>query len=196
LRREALALICHLLRRERTTRRGRSAGALARYQQDMHDLVRHSDVVEARAAQHEFKLRLEQLRATRNVPASMMKETENMHRWAGHTWLRAYECAAMLTAGTKARASPDTIKKSYMKIERLSSVSSEPFRYLVLNGSFLRRLGIDVDYRDQGRKGVPLFDLTLDDSPAKLRRSIRRRSTCRLPKQRGCAPEKRHATSG
>src|SRR5207245_1641818 len=122
----------------------------------------------------------------RNVPASMMKETENMHRWAGHTWLRAYECAAMLTAGTKARASPDTIKKSYMKIERLSSVSSEPFRYLVLNGSFLRRLGIDVDYRDQGRKGVPLFDLTLDDSPAKLRRSIRRRSTSRLPKQRGC----------
>jgi hypothetical protein len=154
-------VLCSLLRRERSKKRGRSAGAGTRYRQDMIDLARHSDVEEIRERQKEFKLRVQELHALRKVPPAMLKDSEKMLRWLGTTWIRVYECAAMILAGTKAAAKPETIKSSYQKVQRNGRDPKQPMRYMVLNSRFLRRVGIESGFSTRrDKKSVPFYDLT------------------------------------
>jgi hypothetical protein len=153
---------CALLRREKSKKRGRACGAVARYRQDMIDLARSDEVSVVRQVQKEFLQQVEELRALPRVPRELLEEKEKMLAWLGHTLSRAFECASMMLAQTEAFGSPEAMKRSYRQVERNSRDPKQAYRYHVLDHRFLRKLGIkpELGY-GRGRKLVPLYDLTL-----------------------------------
>lgn len=157
----ATELLCNLMRRERSTRRGRSCGYVARYRQDMIDLARHSEVDVIRQRQKAILQQVEELRATPNVPKAMLQEREKMLGWIGKTLDRAFECAVPVLEGSQAYAGRDAIKASYFRVERHSRDPKKALRYHVLDAGILRKLGIkhETEYRP-GRKKIPFYELT------------------------------------
>jgi hypothetical protein len=158
----ATELLCSLIRREKSARRGRSCGHVARYRQDMIDFQRWGEVDVVRQKQREILKQVEELRAIPNAPRSMLEEREKMLAWAGRSLNRAFECAAMKLEASQAYAGPDAIKASYFRVERNSRDPKKALRYHVLDAGFLRKIGIkhEIEYRP-GRKKVPLYELTI-----------------------------------
>ena len=158
----ATELLCDLLRREKSDRRGRSCGYVARHRQDRIDFVRWDQVTTARQKQVEIREQVAELRAMPNVPRSMLEEREKMLAWAGSTLNRAFECAAMLLEGTEAYASPEAMKRSYFQVERNSRDPKQALRYHLLDPKFEHKIGIkhEIVVRP-GRKVVPLYELTI-----------------------------------
>lgn len=143
-------------------KRGRAAGAIARYRQNMIHAARWDAVREVRRMQKELRAEVEQLRKFPNVSPSLLAERTKMLHWVGRDLLRAYECASMILRGTDACGSPETMKTSYRVVQRSCRDRSKAVRYHVLDQRFLRRLGIDLDFnRRKGKKFVPFYDLTL-----------------------------------
>jgi hypothetical protein len=155
-------LLCSLLRREKSNKRGRACGHVARYRQDMIDHARWSEVQVVRQKQIEIKEQVDELRAMANPPKVVLAERQKMLDWVGRTLRRAFECAAMLLEGTNAYGSPEAIKRSYFEVIRNDREQKRPLRYHVLDARFLARLGIEFEVGVRpGRKTVPLYDLTL-----------------------------------
>jgi hypothetical protein len=88
----ASRLLCDLLRREKSNRRGRSCGYVARHRQDRIDYDRWDMVDEIRRRQESLKEEVETLRARPGVPPAMLDEREKYLKWAGSTLER--ECFA------------------------------------------------------------------------------------------------------
>jgi hypothetical protein len=155
-------LLCDLLRRERSNRRGRACGAVARHRQDMIDYARWDQVKDVRQRQIEIAEQVEELRGLANVAPERLEEREKMLAWAGSTLNRAFECAAMILEGSEAYGSPDAIKRSYFQVERNSHDPGQALRYHMLDAEFLRMLGLkhEIEMRP-GRKKVPLHELTI-----------------------------------
>jgi hypothetical protein len=158
----AVELLCDLMKREKSKRRGRSGGYIARYRQALIDLERFEEVRSVRQKQMDIREEVEKLRATPNVPPSIMEERENMLAWVGGSLNRAFECAAMLLEGSQAYASPEAMKRSYFKVERNSRDPNKALRYHLLDPQFLRKIGIKYQIESRpGRKKVPLYELTI-----------------------------------
>ena len=135
---------------------------MARYRQDMVDYARWDQVTVVRQKQIEIREEVEELRAKRNVPKSMLEEQEKKLAWVGKTLNRAYECAAMLLEGDEAYGSPEAMKRSYFQVKRNSGGPRHTLRYHLLDPRFLSRLGLkhEIEMRP-GRKKVPFYNLTL-----------------------------------
>lgn len=141
-----------------SNKRGRSGSPLARYRQDMVDYARWDAVCEVRSRQISLREELDELRACKAAPRPLTEEHEKLLRWVGHTWLRAYECAAMILAQTIARGGPDAMKGSYIRVKG----NQHPLRYHLFDRDFLRSLGLEIDCdRQRHRKIIPLHQLTL-----------------------------------
>ena len=154
----ACELIFSLLRNDKTHRRGRAAGIVARYRQDMVDYTRWDVVCEVREKQKELPGTADELRQG-NAPRDAIKETDRMRRWAGRDWLRAYECASMILQRTDAHAGPDAIKSSYLRVCK-NSAGGKP-RYRVLGRAIEKKLGIDCSFQRRVNKFVAYYNLTL-----------------------------------
>ena len=152
-------LMRDLLKREKAQKRGRAAGHIARYRQDLWDHERWDAVVEVREQQKRIRARVKLLRAHPSYSKKSLKSDEKMLAWIGHDWLRAYECAAMVLTGRNARIGVDAMKKSYRRIQRCNLTDN---RYYLLDQRFLRKLGFEGPLeRKPGTKLLPLFALTL-----------------------------------
>jgi len=158
--RAASELVFALLRNEKSKKRGRACGIVARYRQDMIDFERWERVCEVREKQEELPEVAEDLQA-RNAPQGMLEEQEKMRDWTGKDWLKAYECASMIVQGTDAHAGPDAMKTSYQKVQQNDRDPKQALRYHVLGRAIERRLGLDCSFPRRVNKCAPFFDLTL-----------------------------------
>jgi hypothetical protein len=73
--------------------------------------------------------------------------------WLGHTKSRVFECVAEVLEKTDAFGSPESIKRSYLQVERQMKVSSQAWRYNQLDHLFLQMLGLESDlgYGDRAK---------------------------------------------
>jgi hypothetical protein len=147
-----------LLRNDKTKKRGRSAGIVARYRQDMIDFERWDLVRQVREKQDELPLVVDDLRK-RDAPQAMIDEHVKMRDWVGRDWLRAYECASMILQGTDAHAGPDAMKSSYLTVKQNND--ERGLRYHVLGAQIEYRLDINCNFQRRVNKGTPFYDLTL-----------------------------------
>lgn len=158
----AMELLCDLMRREKSNRRGRSCGHIARHRQDMIDFERWSAVFEVREKQKGIRKQVDEIRAIPTAPRSMLKEREKMLAWVGSSLNRAFECAAMLLEGSEAYASPEAIKRSYFQVERNSRDPKQALRYHLLDPQFEHKIGIKHQIAARpGKKIMPLHELTI-----------------------------------
>jgi hypothetical protein len=153
-----------LLRTDVPKKRGRSVSLVDRYRQDMRDYARWDEVKTVRSKQSEIREEVDFLRANpKNASPSRLEDREKMLRWVGRSLKRAFECASMILAESSAFGGPDAIKSSYLKVEMVNRIQSQPLRYHILDADFLASIGIaPVNIRQvRVRKVVPLYDLTL-----------------------------------
>jgi hypothetical protein len=158
----ATELLCDLLKREKSNKRGRSCGFVARHRQDMIDYARWDLVVEVRRKQDELAEAVRELREMQPLPKTVLKEQEKLLSWAGSTLDRAFECASMLLRGSAARGGPEAIKRSYRHVQRNHRNPSERMRYHNLDPRFLSSFGLkhETEARPNG-KLKPVHELTL-----------------------------------
>jgi hypothetical protein len=161
--RRGSALICNLLSREKLGKRGRASGFVARYRQDLIDVERWDAVQMAREKQKELRKEVERIRQAPHWPEARRKDRENLLKWLGHDWPRAYECAAMSLRGRRAYASPDAIRRSYLKVQKhFEKGQGDATRYCLLYEPFLRAVGLEGSLdRKQGTKLMPLYALEI-----------------------------------
>ena len=148
---------CRQLASNRPKKRGRSAGPLERYHQDMIDLIRWDTVGMAREMQKNAPGELSALEEY-STPERYLGERMKLLRWYGRDWLRAYECASLHLRGTPAFGGPDAMKTSYCRVTK----ASNPLRYFLFQPEFLESIGLQHPSRwGWSTKITPLFDLTL-----------------------------------
>jgi hypothetical protein len=158
----AAKLTRDLLLREKPKKRGRTAGIIARYRQDMIDFDRWNEVLVTRENQPRLKRDVTLCRTYLDGNHPSRRDREKMHQWLGHTWLRAFECATMSLTGTHSRAGVEATRRSYLKVQRAMKGSEAAMRYHQLDVGFLIRLGCKGWFeRKRGTKIMPLYDLTL-----------------------------------
>ena len=158
--REASQLLIRLLLNEKTKKRGRAAGLIARYRQDHWDGERYEAVEEIRRIRDRVKKEIGLIREYGDRVRPKHKEHyERFDRWFRRHG--TYECASMYLKGRDARASAQTIKRSYRETKRRHGNKPKPDRYITFDDRFLRKLGLPaVSDRKGGNKWSPLYNLT------------------------------------
>jgi hypothetical protein len=151
------ALLTNLLTREKPRKRGRHAGRIARYRQDMRDFSRWCAVDEVRRHRQEYKEKAEEMSKYSADQRRRYGCIDKIQRWFKYGTFR---CAAMSLLGTEAFASPDTVRASYRRVERRMRSPAEAFRYYVFWGDFLHRIGMPwPGSYSTGMKFTPFYDL-------------------------------------
>jgi hypothetical protein len=102
LTQSALALLCNLISREKSTRRGRSTASVKRYLQDMKDFARWNEVIVIREHQQTAASAGDEARA----------------QWLGRSLARSFECVSEVMERTQAFGSADTVKRSYRLVSK------------------------------------------------------------------------------
>jgi hypothetical protein len=142
----ALDLLCDLLRREKSTKRGRSAGAVARYRQDMIDFVRWNEVtVLEENQQRSMELMSTYPTCPSPLEADIYTQEGAKAEWLGTSRSRLYHCVSEVLEKTDAFGSPESIKRSYLQVQRNERDPAKAFRYYLLPYPFLSKLGIEGD---------------------------------------------------
>jgi hypothetical protein len=157
--REAVGLLCELLRREKSEKRGRSAGRVARYRQDQWDLERLDAIEEVRRIRQKVRNEMKLMRsnASRCKGIPRWRNAERLIEWFKFGTL---ECASMYLRGREAWAPAETIKASYRRCNRRAMGSTKPDRYFLFDEAFLVKLGFPrLSDRKAGTKWLPLYDL-------------------------------------
>jgi hypothetical protein len=150
-------LLTDLLTRERPRKRGRHAGRIARYRQDMRDFCRWCAVDEVRRRRQEYAERAEEMSAYTAEQRRRYGCIDKIQRWFKYGTFR---CAAMTLLGTDAFASADTVRASYRRVEKRMRSKAEAFRYYIFWGDFLHRIGMPwPGSYSTGIKFTPFFDL-------------------------------------
>lgn len=156
----AAALMCDLLKREKAQKRGRAAGHIARYRQDLIDLERFDAILAIRR----FRQRVRSdVKIVRSFGQKFQKSKQYGYIKKERAWLRhgTLQCASMYLSGRDARAGVDAIKASCRRIRRNTVGKTIPDQYYVFDGQFLRQIGLfDLLERKPGTKWFPLYDLT------------------------------------
>jgi hypothetical protein len=142
----ALQMLCDLLKREKSTNRGRSGGAIARYRQDKIDFIRWNEVFALREEQQR-SLELMEKYPTCPSPSLDPIYAEEVAKaaWLGRSLSRLYACASEALEKTEAFGSPDSIKRSYLQVERSNRRSLQAYRYCLFHALFVRMLGFEDD---------------------------------------------------
>ena len=148
----ALDLLCDLLKREVSTKRGRSGGAVARYRQDMIDMTRWNEICVLREKQQLVHESISMYEDTPIALTSRFAEEVARAEWLGRTLSRSFECASEVLERTEAFGSPESVKRSYRVVERSINHPVRAFRYHMLDPNFLQKVGIEHDL-GCGRRG-------------------------------------------
>ena len=157
---EAAALIRDLLKREKAQKRGRAAGHIARYRQDLCDVERWDAVEAARRIKKKAKDEIELMRSygKRFEGTPHLRNYERLLAWSRHG---TFECASMYLTGRDAKASAETMRASYRRCKRRSGTGPTPNRYYLFDERFLVKLGFPrLTDRKPGTKWLPLYNLT------------------------------------
>jgi hypothetical protein len=157
---DAAALLCDLLKREKSEKRGRAAGRIARYRQDMWDVERWDAVEEMRRMRRKAQSEMKIMRAQRDKfkDTRYWRRAEQLLAWLRHG---TFECASMYLTGRDARASANTMRTSYRRCNRRAAGFLRPDRYHLFDEDLLVKFGFPrmID-RKPGTKWVSLFNLT------------------------------------
>lgn len=164
---EASELLCDLLA-NKPKKKGRAAGHVARYKQDLIELERWDAIYGIRQSQRRLYDELRRIRERGwdvNCPnglKSRVAERMKLQAWLGRSFPRAVECAAMTLRGRDAYCSTSTMLKTYKKmqrhIKRLGNRQS-PSHWL-MDERFLMRIGFKSQHeRNKGTKTLPLWTL-------------------------------------
>jgi len=137
---KSIELECTDLRRDKPKRRGRTANPVARHRQDVCHYERWSAVCEVREKQVEIPKEIEKLRARPNVPRHFLKEREELLCRVGSTLEDACRCASDLLAKTESFGCPETVKASYLRVEREFRDPKKAVRYYLLDPQFIRKI--------------------------------------------------------
>lgn len=142
----AVELLCDLLKREKSTKRGRSAGAIARHRQDMIDLTRWDSVVRLQEDQQRSRKVMSTYPTCPSAAeAHIYAEEVAKAEWLGSLRWRIFQCASEMLERTEAFGSPESFKRSYRQVERCRHNPSLASRYYLLPEPFLAKLGIRGD---------------------------------------------------
>jgi hypothetical protein len=142
----ALQEQCDLLRREKSKKRGRSVGGIARYRQDKVDFIRWDEVYTLREHQERsIQLMKEYPSCPSPGEAKLYAEEVAKAKWLGHTWKRLYECASEQLEATEAFGCPDSIKRSWLEVNRNNRHPHKRFRYCLFPRLFVDMLGFEDD---------------------------------------------------
>jgi hypothetical protein len=159
---ECINTLCtELVSREKSTLRGRSRGILARFRQDQIDYDRWIAVLSIRDTQKDLAARVKELTEADDPNyRNELGETERYLDWYGKTLERAYECASLTSVSNAYAGSPDTFKRSYMKVEKAYR-EDEGGRYFFLDWEFLEKfdMRIDPSITTAGSPTTPLYEL-------------------------------------
>jgi hypothetical protein len=139
----ASAGYCSALANNSPKKRGRSAGAIERYRQDLRDYARWEMLVTIREKQKEWAEEAALIRSRKGLPKQVLKEKEKQLARVGRTWDDAYECASKELHNTPAFGGPDAMKKSYRQVKQNNRKKSQPLRYHVFDLDFLHAIGIE-----------------------------------------------------
>ena len=165
LTQSASKLLIELSKRERSRKRGRAGGRIARYGQDLRDYERWSAVLDVRELRRRYKKELKDL-SELSAQGKLTAEGKNSLRRVEKAckWLRQdiYDCASMCLRGSNAHARPGTVKKTYLRVNAAMRMGSAAHRYHLMFGDFVSQIGVDwPGARKGGTKFVPFYELTL-----------------------------------
>jgi hypothetical protein len=151
----AADLLIALLKCEKSDKRGRATGRIARLQQDLWDIERWDAVLEIRRGRGIVERELDSSKFYEREPRpNVMK----FRAWYRHG---TFACASMLLSGRNARAGIDAIKASYRKVKRNLEDPVEATKYYLFGDRFLKKLGLEGHMdRKPGTKMLPLYNLT------------------------------------
>jgi hypothetical protein len=142
----AFELLCDLLRREKSKNRGRSAGSVARYRQDMVDFIRWNEVLVLQENQQRS------IELMRTYPACPSRDRTDIYaqekakaEWLGTSLEQIYECVSEVLEKTGASGGAESIKRSHREVRRNFRNPSQAYRYYQLHPLFLRKMGIEDD---------------------------------------------------
>lgn len=162
--RGAAKLMIELLKREKSQKRGRAAGRIARYRQDLWDFERWSAVLEIREIRERNDKDLKELAARsakQKLPKHQKELFQNLEK--ARKWLHqdTFECASMSLRGSHAYASAMAVKKSYRRVQEAMGTRSAAHRYHLMFGDFVFQIGLEWPGACKpGTKTVPFYDLT------------------------------------
>jgi hypothetical protein len=155
----AASLMIELLKREKTSRRGRTASHLARFQQELRDTERWFAVHEVRRIREASKQDDLALKALPNGAGTegWRKRHENRKRWLK---MGTSECAANLLEGRDAHVTASAVRASYRRVE--SSLRDPTVAVGAwFDDAFLKKLGLQGSGDQKPGSKMPYFsDLT------------------------------------
>lgn len=154
----AAKLLIELLKREKSQKRGRAGGRVARYRQDLWDLERWDAVLQVRELKSRTKEEAKMLAKHPSLKKERYRRVAKAQKWLRHG---TFECASMSLKGSPAYGSPITVKKVYQRVNKRMRDRSAAQRYHLMFGDFVFRIGLDwPGARRPGTKIVPFWDLT------------------------------------
>lgn len=157
---KAAELMCYLLKREKAQKRGRTAGHIARYRQDLCDLERFDAILAIRRMRSRVRrdVKIARSRGREFQESKQYEYIKKERAWLRHGTL---QCASMYLSGRDARAGVDAIKASYRRVCRNTDGKTIPDQYYLFNEQFLSKLGFPgLMDRKPGTKLLPLYNLT------------------------------------
>jgi len=161
-------LFCKILKLDTPKTIGRSNGIITRLRQDMRDYARWDEVCVVQEQQESCRQEVEGLRALPKTPRELpqkreklLKEMEEMLKLLGDSLDCAFKCASERVEKTGAFGGPDSMEKSYYKIEKVFKDPIQAMRHHQLDPRFLHKIGLKASRAAPKRKKVaPLFKLT------------------------------------
>jgi hypothetical protein len=155
----ASALLCELLCKEKSQRRGRAGNRVTRYRNDQWDVERWHAVDAIRGyrakAKYDAKLRREYGETPQNSTA--LRQREQMLEWLRNG---TFECASRYLTGRDAKVGAAAMRASYRRCGRRAGSGSRPDRYYRHHDRFLSKLGIpSLHDQKPGTKFMFLYDL-------------------------------------
>jgi hypothetical protein len=156
---DVVSLLIELLKREKITRRGRSASRLARFHQELKDVERWFAVKDVqtmrRRARDDETFR--RSHPNRDLTEARKRDFEKRRKWLKFD---NFECAAKMLVGRDAKTNPPGIRASYREIENKRKNHPELMVGAWFDDAFLKALGFQTSYeRDPGTKFTSYSDL-------------------------------------
>jgi hypothetical protein len=153
----AAKLMIELLKREKSPKKGRAAGRIARYRQDLWDFERWDAVYQVRELRRRTKEYAKEL-AEHPEYARHYRHVPKAQKWLSQG---TFECAAMSLKGSPAYGSPITVKKSYQRVQKAMSSRTTAHRYHLTFDDFVFKVGLTWPGTVRpGTKIVPFWELT------------------------------------
>lgn len=141
----ALTLLCDLLKREKSKKRGRSTSAVARYRQDLVDFIRWNEAIVLREKQTRAHQTVNDYATIVDPSCRLYREEVQRAEWLGRSMETIFQCVSEVLEETEAFGSPESMKRSYHQVNRNHKDPVKVYRHLLLHPLFIQMLGLTDD---------------------------------------------------